>query len=228
MLKRLAFCCGLIVATAAMAQTPIDVQPAKQLTRTNTLSTCAYVPVELEKPFLQKLPSNEQVTGSFLGPAYTIQGKRGRYISWFGVVRGISLESDSKKVRLLLEQKFFDGLTDCHIMLVAFTGAGDFRALLEVDPQLIPPLSLVRVYGNVVDESFGTPEVAVEYIRVWPWLSFTFTDLGAADHGNPRWASYCATCKRKGRIYDPFPKEDYYRGMLGDPKSFGLNLDDSK
>jgi hypothetical protein len=86
----------------------------------------------------------------------------------------------------------------------------------------------VRVYGKVVSEENDLPLVAVEYMRVWPWLSFTFIDLGPEDHSNPHWAEYCIACKGGGRIYNPFPNEAYYLAVLGDPKYFGFRLESPK
>jgi len=219
-----------VICAAAFAQTPMDIQPAKQLTRGNTLGTCSYSPTEKEQPFLKKLASDEYVTGSgFADKPYRIQKKKGKYVSWFGIVRGISSpEPGGSKYSLLVEQKSFDGMTDCHIMLVAATGAGDFRATFEGDAQSIPALVLVRVYGRVIAEEDGIPMVAVEYMRVWPWLSFTFSDLGPEDRSNPRWAKFCTLCKSKDRIYNPYPTEAYYLAVLGDPKDFGLNLQGTK
>jgi hypothetical protein len=220
----------LLLASVASAQTPVDIQEAKQLVRGNTLATCSYSPIEKEKPFFDKLSKDDQVTGSaFAKDPFTIEGKTGNYVSWFGVVRGITPGSpDAGKYNLLLEQKYFDGLTDCHIMLVAATGAGDFRATLEGTPDSIPALSLVRVYGKVVSETNHVPQIEVVYMRVWPWLSFTFTDLGPADHSDPRWAKFCSACKHGARIYNPYPTSAYYFSVLGDPKNFGSNLPDPK
>lgn len=215
---------ALILGSAAVlasAQTPIDVQPVKELIRTGSLGTCSYKPAEREAPFLNELDEKERATGSFLAP-YSIHGKSGKYVSWFGVVRGITPPPQpGGAITLLVEQKFFDGLTDCHIMLVSHAGDGDFRAKMDVDPAEIPPLSLVRIYGKVLDENDKVPQISAEYIRVWPWLAFTFTDLGPEDKGNPRWAKFVSG---KGRIYDPYPTEAYYRRLLGDPSAFGLNL----
>lgn len=219
------FLLGLTYTGAASAQTPVEIQPVKQLVRTSVLGTCSYTPTAEEKPFLEKLDRNELVTGSVFAKPYSIRGKKGTYVSWFGIVRGISTSrNDPRRFSLLLQQKFFDGLTDCHIMLVAQTGGGDFRATLEGSPDIVPALALVRVYGKVVTEESQVPSISVEYMRVWPWLGFTFSDLGAEDHSNPEWAKYCKFCKRGGRIYNPFPTEDYYLDMLGDPKDFGLNF----
>jgi hypothetical protein len=183
----------LSLACAALAQTPMDKEPVKQPVRGLGLGTCAYSPAKQETPYLKKLPPNEQVTGSFMAP-YSIHRKPGRTVSWFGVVRGISS-----------------------------AGGGDFQATLDADPRKAPALALVGVYGTVKDEIDNVPQVAVDYIRVWPWLTFTFTDLGAKDLTNPRWAKHCNLCKY-GHIYKPYPTEDYYLGMLGDPEEFGLAL----
>lgn len=220
---------SLLFASVTFAQTPVDIEVAKQLTRTNMLGSCSYRPTEKEKPFLERLAADEQVTGSAFSKPYRIQGRKGKYVSWFGIVRGISpAEPDASRYSLLLEQKYFDGLTDCHIMLVAATGSGDFRATLEGSPESIPALSLVRVYGRVISEEGKLPQIAVEYMRVWPWLSFTFSDLGAEDHSNPRWAKFCTACKGRGQIYNPWPTEAYYLAVLGDPKDFGLHLEGAK
>jgi len=198
----------------------MDIQPVKQLVRGNSLATCGYTPLEREAPFLKSLPAKEQITGSFMRP-YTIFGKKGKTVSWFGVLRGIS--ASGGHLTLLIEHKYFDGMTDCHIMLVSHAGGGDFQAALEADPKNLPALSLVRVYGTVKEETGKIPLVAVDYLRVWPWFTFTFTDLGAEDLTNPRWVKYCNLCKY-GHIYKPYPNEDYYLGMLGDPAEFGLAL----
>jgi hypothetical protein len=208
--------------SVAVAQTPIDVQPVKELVRTGTLATCGYTPVAQEEPSFKKLEKDETVTGSFLAP-YSIHEKRGKFVSWFGLVRGITASENKRQLTLLLQHKYFDGMTDCHIMLVSNSGGGDFRATLETDAAAIPALALVRIYGRVTDEKNKIPEIAAEYVRVWPWLTFTFSELGAGDKSNPKWAKYAKTGKG-WRVYDPYPKEDYYRRMLGDPKDFGLNL----
>jgi hypothetical protein len=74
----------------------------------------------------------------------------------------------------------------------------------------------------VTSETGKVPQIAAEYIRIWPWMTFTFTDLGPADHSNPIWAKY-SKFPAGGRIYKPYPNEDYYLRMIGDPKFFGMN-----
>jgi hypothetical protein len=54
-------------------------------------------------------------------------------------------------------------------------------------------------------------------------LTFTFTDLGGADHSNPRWQQTLRV-KPADRIYKPYPNQNYYLTVLGDPAEFGLNL----
>ncbi len=145
-------------------------------------------------------------------------------MAWFGIVRGITPPAEKGgEVTLLVQHHFFDGMTDCHIMLVAKSGDGDFVAKLKIDPAQIPALSLVRIYGTVTGETARVPQVAVEYIRVWPWMTFTFTDLAGEDHSNPRWQKY-SKVRPADRIYVPYPDENYYLTVLGDPADFGLNL----
>jgi hypothetical protein len=217
----------LITVDICNAQTSIDVQPVKKLERGNSLGTCGYTPAEKEKPYYAKLASGERATGSFMEP-YEIQGKKGKYVSWYGIVRGISHAQGSEgKSTLLLEHKYFDGMTDCHIMMVSHSGSGDFQAKLEGNGEAFPALALVRVYGTVVEEKDKVPQIAAEYVRVWPWFTFTLTDLGAGDRTNPRWLKYCKRCKG-GRVYDPYPNEKYYREVLGDPKDFGVHLEEAK
>jgi hypothetical protein len=217
---------GSLLVISLFAQTPMDTEPVKELKRTGSLGTCGYAPAENEKPFFEKLAPKEKATGSFIAP-YKIQGRKGKFVSWFGTVRGIVPPTQGEnKLTLLLEQRPFDGLTDCHIMLVSAGSTGDFIARLEADSAAIPALALVRVYGKVVEEKDKVPRIAAEYVRVWPWGTFTFTDLGIGKGGNPRWEAYCKLCK-SDRIYNPYPNENYYIGMLGDPKEFGLNLKDN-
>ncbi len=212
------------LTVAASAQTPIDVQPVKEIKPTGKLSTCFYRPIAAEAPFFAKLSDKEKSNDPDFGGDYTIHGKTGTYVAWFGIVRGITPTAQAGgEVTLLVQHQFFDGMTDCHIMLVAKTGDGDFLARLKVDPAKIPALSLVRIYGKVAGETAGVPEVDVEYIRVWPWLTFTFTDIAGEDHSNPRWQKY-SSVKPGDEIYVPYPNENYYLKVLGDPADFGVNL----
>jgi hypothetical protein len=212
----------ILLAVGAAAQTPIDVVPVKEMKPTGNLSTCSYVPSEQEKPFYEKLAPEERTTGSF-SKRYDVHKKKGTYIGWYGVVRGITRPAAGDgHWQLLLEHKYFDGMTDCHIMLVSMSGSGDFRATVREQTLPIPALALVRVYGHVVRGEEGTPVIEADFVRVWPWMTFTFTDLGGEDKSNPRWRSVCKICQ--GRIYKPYPTEQYYRDVLGDPKDYGEAL----
>ena len=216
----ISFC--VVSALRAVAQTPMEVQPVKELTPTGTLATCSYKATETEAPYFARLSNAEKTNGDMLH-SYSIHGKTGSYVAWFGIVRGIAPPTESGgDVTLLVEHKYFDGETDCHIMLVQWTGSGDFTAKLKVDPAAIPALSLVRIYGTVTGEKLGVPEVRVDYIRVWPWRTFTFMDLSGNDHTNPRWKKISQVSGMN--VYKPYPKDDYYFTLLGDPADFGLNL----
>jgi hypothetical protein len=221
-------CVGLlvfgIICPTCFAQTPIDIEPVKELKPTGSLGTCGYKPTAKEATFYQSLQPSERTTGSFL-EGYSIHGKDKKYVSWYGINRGtVDIQKDGTST-LRLEHKFFDGSTDCHIMLVSQSGGGDFIITLNTQGEIIPPLALLRVYGTISGEPGGRPHLIAQYVRVWPWLTFTFTDLGAADQGNPEWKKYCKLCKG-GRIYKPYPDTNYYLNVLGDPKEFGTVVSD--
>ncbi len=217
----------LFSAFASAQNTVIETMAVVPLTPTGSLSTCSYRPTDLERPFYNKLGKKELATGSFMEP-YSIYGKSGKYVSWYGIVRGVrQVPGKDNSYELLLEHKYFDGMTDCHIMLVSESGGGDFNALLSSKEGTIPALALVRVYGTVIKENGGDPYVQAQYIRVWPWFTFTFTDLGGDDKTNPLWKKVCKPCENGGRIYNPYPTEQYYDAILGDPKDYGLMLPSS-
>jgi hypothetical protein len=215
------FLLALIIVAESGAQTPVLTEEVKPLKNTGTLATCSYAPSPQEKPFYEKLANKELATGSFI-QGYDIHKKDGQYVSWYGVVRGITKVSDDTW-QLLLEHKYFDAMTDCHIMLVSMSGSGDFMATLREKDLSIPALALVRVYGKVKNDKDGTPGITAEFVRVWPWMTFTFTDLGAEDRTNPRWRKDCRVCKT-ARVYRPYPDEKYYRDALGDPSNYGTVL----
>lgn len=214
-----------ILSVASYAQsTSIETVSVKVLKPTGSLSTCAYMPGDQEMSFYKKLSKSETSTGSFLKP-YKLQGKLNKFVSWYGVVRGVKTVADKPDTYdLLLEHKYFDGMTDCHIMLVSESGGGDFIARVSSKDGAIPSLGLVRVYGKVMAEPRGVPQIEAEYVRVWPWFTFTLTDLGAEDHSNSTWKKVCKPCQGQGRIYNPYPTEDYYLAVLGDPKDYGTRL----
>jgi hypothetical protein len=219
-LRNLALAGVVSLAAAAAAQTPVDVQPIKP---SGVTGTCEYKPNGREKVYFNNLSRGEAVNGSTADP-YTIHGKTNKYIGWFGIVRGItSPTQDGGDVTLLVQHKFFDGSIDCQIMVVSNSGGGDFQAELKIDPAMIPPLALVRIYGVVVGEKNNVPQVLAQYMRIWPWHTFTFTKFGPADQSNPRWTKYADTSKI-AQIHQTSPTEDYYRHVLGDPIEFGLNL----
>jgi hypothetical protein len=108
-------------------------------------------------------------------------------------------------------------------MLVSMSGSGDFSARVEGADVPVPALALVRIYGKVSQQKSGFPRIDAEFIRVWPWMTFTFTDLGGDDRTNPKWKKVCKLCKGQ-RVYRPYPDDQYYRQALGDPGEYGIFL----
>jgi hypothetical protein len=211
---------GCALTVPAAGQTRVDIEPIRS---SDASGICDYQPNGPEKIYLKNVSKGETVNGA-AGDPYTIHGKAGKYIAWFGIVRGITSPAQAGgNVQLLVEHRYFDGSSDCRIMEVSQTGGGDFVAGLRIDPAMIPPLALVRIYGFVLKETDHVPQVRAEYMRVWPWHTFTFTQYGPADQSNPRWGKL-ANAGGGGPIYNSSPTEDYYRRVLGDPLAFGLNL----
>jgi len=211
---------GCALTGAAAGQTRVDIEPIRS---SDAAGTCEYTPNGPEKAYFNNVSRGETVNGP-AGDPYSIHGKAGKYIAWFGIVRGITPPAQTGgDVQLLVEHRFFDGSSDCRIMVVSQTGGGDFSAGLRIDPAMIPPLALVRIYGVVVGEKNHVPQVLAQYMRVWPWHTFTFTQYGPADQTNPRWAKLSSAASG-GLMYNSSPTEDYYRRVLGDPLAFGLNL----
>lgn len=191
--------------------TPVEQAEALPKPRPGTLGTMSYKPSEKEKPFFSKLAEGEQRTGSMFDD-YSITGKKGIYVGWFGIVRSIEENPETKETRLLVEHKYFDGLTDTHIIALSFNGGGDFTAVLSGTGLGIKTLSLVKIYGMVQNETNSVPDLKPEYVRHWDWGKFTFLDEYGSQKGNTKWQKLN---KVKDRIYKPFPDQKYYEDRLG-------------
>jgi len=173
---------------AAQDLTPVEQAEALARPRPGTLATGGYVPSPREQPFFSKLSPAERTTGSML-QEYSIAGKRGSYVGWFGIVRKIDEDHSAGITRLLVEHKYFDGLTDSHIMAVSFHGGGDFNVTLSGTGLGIKYLSLIKAYGVVQKEEDSMPELKAEYVRQWDWGRFTFLMAYGTQKGNAEWQS---------------------------------------
>ena len=193
-------CSETIVETEAVASAPGD----------GSLGTGRYAPRERERKFLSALPAGEQTNGSAFED-YSIHGKKGKQVSWFGIVRSVGKETKKGESELLLDHKYFDGLTDTHMMALSYNGSGDFKARIHGLPPTMAPLVLARVYGKVVGEKDGVPIVDAVYVRIWPWRAFTFLDAYGTNLGNPKWRKPGAL---PAHIYSSAPDDAYYRKLL--------------
>ena len=178
------------------------------------LATVFYAPSEAEASFFKKLGDGEKTTGGH-DTGYDISRKAGKYVGWFGIVRRIAEDEKEQTTILTVEHKYFDGLTDSHLMAVSFNGSGDFQAVLPKTGHKIEPLSLVRVYGKVA-ESKGNeiPRVDAEYVRDWHWTTFTFISAYGKQRGSEEWRKLNKV--DLDNIYDSNPKVGYYRARLGE------------
>jgi hypothetical protein len=204
---------------SSYAQDAKDSTPAKTIVefaepmarQGSGLSTVSYKPSEKELSFFQRLPGEEKTTGGMFND-YDIKGKKGKPVGWFGIVRGITMDAVAGQASYLIEMKYFDGLSDGHIMLVGFSGAGDFKAIVKGNTQEIKLLSLIKVYGIVSDELNSIPVVSADYIRVWDWGLFTFMSYGE-QKGNKKWKKLNKVDEK--HIYDPSPDNQFYEDRLG-------------
>ncbi len=180
------------------------------------LGTMGYPVTETEKPFADRVFKDASPWAETA--CLTMDKTVGKEVSWFGVARGYRSVPERNEVRLLLENKHFDGLTDTHILCLSFAGGGDFVAILPGSGFSIQPLGVLRVYGRIVSVKDGVPRVEVTYARHFRWGRFCFMNMEGEAGGNPEWRKLCKVeVADEDDMYDPFPDVDYYRDRLGDP-----------
>ncbi|HEV3006737.1 MAG TPA: hypothetical protein VGX78_19865, partial [Pirellulales bacterium] len=187
----------------------------KKPQRTEGLGTKKYEPSEAEQPFYDKLAADEVATGGLVGE-YDIHAKQGKYVGWFGIVRDVAEDVAQDRTTLLVEHKYFDGLTDLHIQALSFNGAGDFQAIVPGVGHEIEPLSLVKVYGTVAkaEKKDDPPSLQAEFVRDWHWGTFTFLGAFGEQQGSEKWRKFNRV--ELDDIYDPYPDDDYYQQRLGE------------
>jgi hypothetical protein len=146
---------------------------------------------------------------------YTLAGQAGDYVAWFGIVRSITRDAATQRSTLVIQHLYFDGLTDLHLQVVSYYGAGDFTTVVPAQAPGIARLALVRCYGRVGKGAGEVPAVAADYLRTWAWGQFTFMDYGV-DKSNPAWV---ALRQVKGEdAYSSRPDREFYLKRLGAPE----------
>jgi len=177
------------------------------------LGTTFYKPSAAEEPFYKKLGKDETTTGGLAGD-YDITKKDQVYVGWFGIVREVKEDKEHDQTVLLVEHKYFDGLTDTHILALSFNGSGDFRAMLPGVGHKIERLSLIKVYGQAAaPEGEQPPMVQCEFARDWHWGAFTFLMAAGTQRGSEKWRKLNKV--DLDDIYDPYPGNAYYEQRLG-------------
>lgn len=179
------------------------------------LGTIRYRPSKSERPFFDRLSSDEIVTGS-QADSYDITTKDRKYVGWFGIVREIDEDTSANRTALTVEHKYFDGLTDAHLQAVSFNGSGDFQVMLKGTGHRIPPLSLVKIYGIVVKgKGDAPPLVDAVFVRDWHWGTFVFLAAYGFQHGSGKWRHTNQIALDE--IYEawPHPCHQYYEKRLG-------------
>jgi hypothetical protein len=200
------------VVVTGPQDTPVDLALPMPPPPGPGLGTTGVLPDDDEKPYFEKLPPDERVTGSIFDK-YTLDGKQGKYAGWYGIIRDIKEEPPANQTTLTVQHVYSDGLTDSHIMTVSLYGAGDFTVKLKGTHLPLLPLRLVRVYGAVERYTEDKPVIPADFVKVWEWSSFNFMDYGT-DKSNPQWIALNKMSDGR-QIYNPYPKAQYYRERLG-------------
>lgn len=213
------------VTTAVFLTVPLFAEPGSKQSvqvehvtekpaRGDGLATKSYGPSKAERPYFQKLGTDEVATGGLLSD-YDIHAKHGKYVGWFGIVRKIDEDKAPQETLITVEHKYFDGLTDSHIQALSFNGDGDFQAVVPGIGHKIEMLSLVKVYGtaHMVKSPADPPRVDAAFVRDWHWGTFTFLGAMGEQHGSEEWRKLNTV--DLDDIYDPYPDEDYYERRLG-------------
>jgi hypothetical protein len=183
--------------------------------------TCDYGPTKTEKKLYDRLSESSRITlqtkpgeSSDGSHAFKLQGHKGEFVSWWGIVRDIKRNPNGSGGTLLIENKYFDGYSDCYLFeSISNNGRGDFETELTDLPGDLVPLVLVRVYGVITREQDNRAVVKADYVRVWHWGQFAFFSYGE-DHGNPEW-------KKRVKLpadenpYILFGSKSYYLDHLG-------------
>ncbi len=243
MIRGLSLCAVLLSGQASLADEHVPIRQSQPLAGGEGLGTMSYRPLEDELPFVKRItereirlwggvkmpkPSNvsdkdwerirerdRQIEAKQIPVAQYELGKQaGEYVRWFGIVRSLNFDATRDQTLLLVEHKYFDGLTDIHLQVVSLYGAGDFQVSLpgKVTVEQLPRLGLICVYGKVTAADSTPPLVVPEYVRVWDWGLFTFMDYGI-DKSNAAWTKLRKI--RPDDVYDSRVSKEYYEARLG-------------
>lgn len=178
--------------------------------RPEALGTADYAPSAAEQPWFKKLGPGEVATGGLAGD-YDLAKKNGVFVGWFGVVREVKEEKGQTTV--LVEHKYFDGMTDTHILALSFNGSGDFTAVVPGVGHALEPLTLVKVYGVATVPKGHAPLVKADFVRNWHWGTFTFLMAAGTQRGSEQWRK--KNTVELEAIYEPYPDDQYYEQRLG-------------
>jgi hypothetical protein len=201
----------LVSRVAAFDDRAVRVEHSKPLPRDTGLGTQAYAPTDAEKTAIKEWKSAELNSGT--DKVENLLGNVDKRVAWFGIIREVREDKESDTTRLVVEMKYFDGLTDLHLQIVSINGAGDFAVKVPGTGHTLKTLSLVRVYGKVTGEREAMPEVAADFVRSWDWKLFAFMPYGK-DHSNPKWVKL-RKVEDELDVYDSNPTNAYHEKLLG-------------
>src|SRR6186713_623022 len=110
---------GRIVAVDEPA---MRVEHSKPLPRGGNLGTQRYAPTAAEKAVINDWKPAELASGG--AKVEKLTGNVDQRVAWFGIVREVKEDKEANKTQLVVEMKYFDGLTDMHLQIVSIMEPG--------------------------------------------------------------------------------------------------------
>jgi hypothetical protein len=187
--------------------------------QTDSRNQC-YEPTSTERSFFDELPDEGRITleskpNESVRSRFKLRGHVGQFVSWFGIVRKIEFNPGERPAKLSIENKYFQDCRGEHPQTVSINGGGNFTAELTHIAEGLP-LTLVRAYGYIIGEGGAEPIMRVDYMRVWRWGEFAFSDYGQ-DQSHPGW-KLRRTLKSGEQVFQPKVSAEYYIRRLGPTK----------
>ena len=187
-------CVVLLTQVASSQEVPTQdaVTPIEYVRRIEQqgegLGTAFYAPSKLEQTFFDRWPRTKNKRGASRVPTISLSNRANSFVGWFGIVREVVENAKTHRTKLTIEHKYFDGLTDTHILALSFNGSGDFDAELKGIDLDIEPLTLVKVYGRVgAMMPDARPTIQAEFVRNWLWGAYTFLMAAGEQRGSDVW-----------------------------------------
>ena len=132
MISRIVLATSVVLASVSLAAdkriTVVEFSKDKELPKDGSLATAIYEPTRIERRYHARLSEDDQWTiqntpaeneNSEVKFQFHLNGHKGEFVAWSGIVRQISRGADGKGGTLLIENKYAGDATDSHIETVS-------------------------------------------------------------------------------------------------------------